>query len=75
MKSSEEMGYSVRALTQGEALTLRKLKEPGVEVQEGVWESYMTEALAAKRNFFPGKGQFQGGGGRGGRGGRGSSWR
>jgi ubiquitin-protein ligase len=55
IKESEEKGYSRMPITQGQALCLRKAEEPGVEVAEGVVESYMDPCVmrAEHKTFFP----------------------
>ena len=50
---SVKAGYSKMPLSQGQALVLRRLKEPDVEVAEGVTAS-KTLPLRAGFNFFPG---------------------
>lgn len=65
VRLSEEKGYSRMPITQGEALALRKEKEPGVEVASGVACGLMTRKVEKKvemASFFPGG---SGGGGRG----------
>ena len=62
-------GYSRWAITQPEALYLRRLKEPGID--DGL-ANYMDDDMVSRRSFFPGRPQGgAGGGGRGGRGGQG----
>lgn len=73
VSESGEKGYSRMPLTQGEALALRKRREPGVEVAEGLVCGLVTLEKASA-SFFPGGGgrAGSGGGGRGrGRGRRG----
>lgn len=65
---SEMKGYSRMPMTQGDALALRKIREPGVEVAKGVFCG-----LVLPKNmwvsFFPAGEDRSGWGGRGGRGG------
>ena len=56
---SVKKGYSVQALTQGQALAVRKAKEPTVEVAQGVTLNHRVPSVS----FFPGK-QGKGRGGR-----------
>ena len=53
IRESGEKGYSRMAISQGEALFLRQAKEPGVEVAQGVYSSYMDARIMSGRNFFP----------------------
>lgn len=70
VRDSMERGYSRWAITQPEALYLRRMKEPDIK---GGMSDFMDEELVSKRSFFPSK--PQGGVGRGGRGGYGSRGR
>jgi hypothetical protein len=75
LSDSVDKGYSKWALNQQEALVLRKLKEPGVGVPEGIEPAY---TVRPRYTFFPEDRRSAGGvrGGRGGRGGRaGRGWR
>jgi len=73
VRDSVAKGYSRWAITQPEALYLRRMKEPDVE---GDASDFMNEDLVSRRSFFPGTshaGAGRGGGGkysssRGGRG-------
>jgi hypothetical protein len=65
-------GYSRMPISQGEALTLRRLKEPNVEVAGGVFADYMDVRImrGKDKSFFPQRGSgFQGRGRGRGRGG------
>jgi hypothetical protein len=65
-------GYSRMPISQGEALTLRRLKEPNVEVAGGVFADYMDVRImrGKDKSFFPQRGGgFQGRGRGRGRGG------
>lgn len=79
MQESINKGYSQMPINQGQALTLRQVKEPSVEVVDGVMALYMTPGMVGRgtsKSFFPqNRGGFQGGRGRGrgrGRGGNGN---
>ena len=64
VQDSVRKGYSKMLLRQGEALMLRQLKEPGVEVANGLYPEYVD--MARMGTFFPGTGGgFRGGRGRG----------
>ena len=65
IEKSVMLGYSRWALTQGQALAIRRVREPSVEVAEGVGVSVKDEEVLTRREigFFPGK--KKGGGGRG----------
>jgi ubiquitin-protein ligase len=63
VEDSVRKGYSKMPLTQGEALTLRMKKEPGVEVASGVYPEHVN---MLGKTFFPGTGgRFGGRRGRG----------
>ena len=64
VRESVEVGYSTWPMGQTRALGLRILKEPGVEVVEGLG---VAERAAGRISFFPGRGRGRGGrgGGRG----------
>ncbi|CAO1597003.1 hypothetical protein XANCAGTX0491_000833 [Xanthoria calcicola] len=67
VRESVEVGYSTWAVGQTRALGLRILKEPGVEVVEGLG---VAEMATGRVNFFPGgehRGRRGAGRGRGGR--------
>ena len=68
VRESEQKGYSFMPMSQGDALTLRKSKEPQVEVAPGVFEGLLTPKNEVK-SFFPNK--HDGTRGRGWRGGNG----
>jgi len=69
VRDSMSKGYSRWAITQPEALYLRRLKEPGID--DGL-ANYMDDDMVSRQSFFPGRPQGgAGGGGRGGRGGQG----
>lgn len=53
IKQSAEKGYSCMPITQGEALTLRRLKEPNVVAAQGVFADYMDACILSRRSFFP----------------------
>ena len=65
LSDSVDKGYSKWALTQQEALLMRKSKEPGVGVPEGMRPAY---TVRGRYSFFP---EERGGGYRGGRAGQG----
>ncbi|KAI4097972.1 MAG: hypothetical protein LQ339_006633 [Xanthoria mediterranea] len=65
VRESVEVGYSTWPMGQTRALGLRILKEPGVEVVEGLG---VAERVAGRISFFPGTGRGRGGERRGGRG-------
>jgi hypothetical protein len=67
VEASHRKGYSKMPLTQGQAMTLRRAKEPSVEVAEGVC---FLDINMLGRSFFPGNG-----GGRDGAGQRGNGRR
>jgi ubiquitin-protein ligase len=67
LSESVDKGYSKWALTQQEALLMRKLKEPGVGVLEGMQPAH---TVRGRYSFFPEERNRQGGTYRGGRGGR-----
>jgi hypothetical protein len=71
VQDSIAKGYSKMPITQNEALYLRLMKEPYVEVEQGMQGTYVA---ASRLSFFPGnvRGDNRGGRGGGGRGGRGS---
>ncbi|KAH7355126.1 hypothetical protein BKA65DRAFT_234302 [Rhexocercosporidium sp. MPI-PUGE-AT-0058] len=79
IQDSIKKGYSGMPVNQGQALTLRQMKEPNVEFAPGVFPQQVN---AYGLSFFPGRGNSGSGGGgsgrgRGGRGGRGNgrNWR
>jgi ubiquitin-protein ligase len=53
VEASHRKGYSKMPLTQGQAMTLRRAKEPTVEVAEGVC---FLDVNMSGRSFFPGNG-------------------
>jgi hypothetical protein len=72
VQASHRKGYSSMPLKQGQAMTLRRLKEPEVEIAEGV---HFLDINMSGKSFFPGNGGGRGGAGqRSGRGGNGR-WR
>ncbi|KAG4421983.1 hypothetical protein IFR04_004842 [Cadophora malorum] len=71
IQDSITKGYSCMPISQGQALTLRQLKEPDVEVAPGV---FAQQVNVRAHSFFPGHGNSGFGGGRG-RGGRGRGGR
>jgi hypothetical protein len=60
VEASHRKGYSKMPLNQGQAMTLRRWKEPRVEVAEGVC---FLDVNMSGRSFFPGNGGGRGGAG------------